>query len=287
MTKVQLKALLRCTAALFTFAFVAPALAKDSENYRTETETEIRITLSESAFEKIHSTLNLEEPAKTRIDTYFDIATDGVFLRKRNVPQAKQRIQQKSRELTLQKSWMINQQIVNELGFTYTVSKKISSKKDFNTKQSTSNKLQQSHFILHAALTQQTISLDQKRFLQKLWSTIKWPVLKELDDATEHIPGNLVPAAVVTKTRWKVTTQTAKGEKFKIQLGSDSNTLGPKTRTFYELESELTDTSPEDLLSRANAISSFLAECGVHPNETSELSDHDFYDDLEKTYPKK
>ena len=266
-------------------SFVSFAHAKESEAHRTETESEISITLTESAFKKISAALNLGVPTHTRVDTYFDVARNGAFLRKSHTPEAKQRIQKKSNTLILQKSWLLSQIFLKKNGFTFSVSEKVSSKRELNQKASTTGKLEQSHIILTAGLNQNGISQDQKRYLEKLWAPLKWPSLSELDAAVKPYSGKLVPSAVVTKNRWKVDAESVKGGTFKVQIGSDSNTLGEESRTYYELDSELSEGTENELHDRTESISDFLTAHGVRPAETSEYSDHDFYDDLEKIYP--
>jgi hypothetical protein len=285
MAKTRLNAIHGYAAAFIAVTFVSSAFAKDTESDRTETESEIRLTLTESAFNKLHSALSLEAPSHTRIDTYFDVAKDGTFLRKQSTPEAKQRIQQKSNTVNLQKSWLISQSFLKKNGFTYSISEKISSKRVVGQKTHIASKIEQTHTILTAGLNHKSISTEQKRFLEKLWSPLKWPTLRELDAAVEHLAGKLVPSAVVTKSRWKVSVDTLKGKTFKIQLGCDSNALGEAAKTYYELESELLEGSDSEVHDRTEAISNLLTSHGVLPRETSEHSDHDFFDDLENIYP--
>lgn len=285
MHAIRLNRFLISLIAAFSLSHGDYAFSKPSETFESEIESEIRMTLSESAFKKIQSALNLEEPESVRIDTYFDVAEHGTFLRKRNAPNAKQRIQQKDKGITLQKSWLLQQSTYHSRHYKYSISRKVSAKKSLSLKSTTMNRVELSHKILETSITNEAISLKQKRFLENLWMPLRWPALAELDSAVENLPGKLVPSAVVTKERWKMNALTVGGEKFKIQLGQDSNTFGEKKKTYYELESELSDESPQKIEERVNSITAFLISHSVFAHETSDISDHDFFDDLESIYP--
>lgn len=263
----------------------ASALSKQPEDELRSTESEIRITLSQSAFEKLQHALELGTPESTRVDMYFDIPADGVFLLNRDLPAAKQRIRYKDGELNLQKSWVLGAVAYSDQGFRYLLSEKQSVKQELSAKSHIHKKMNHTFDLLEAVLEYGSMGADQKRYLEKLWKPMPWPKLKPFDDVIGRPPAPFVPAAVVKKERWKYTLETSSHEKFKIQLGKDSNALGPTQKIYYELECELKDTESLQVTDRLKAISDLLIENDILVNETSEISDHDFLSDLAAIYP--
>lgn len=279
--------MLNSMTLLFPGLAFHPALADEDkkDSITQKTEIELHLGLNEDGFNRLLRRWQKKSSASKRIDHYFDIFRSGAFLIHHIEPRGKLRIQQRSDEVVVQKSWIDFLQSFAAGGYTWNSTQRSSANSKIQITSATKQRCDQSLLFLQNRAGQGHFSLDDFWQIQASWQNQKWPKLESFDAATAKLQAPLVPAAVVLKERWQIPFESFAGQTFKLQLGRDSDLLGQDAPKRYELEIELKDVSSEDVSEAAELIGSFLQDEGLDAEDTTSAKTHDFFQRLETLYP--
>jgi len=269
-------------AAILLSSAFSPAHSAQPE--KTKTESELHLGISEAAFNAIARQVGLAHAEIQRTDVYFDVHEDRKFQLRRNLPQAKLRIQMRESELVLQKSWVQLQQEFSVSKYTWLATTRTSSNLKQRYSGETGDRVRFSLPFLLSLVQQNTVTSEQKRLLQETWSGVSWPKLNEFDSATKTVHKNWIPAAVVHKERWTIKIPSQNDTHVVLQLGRDSDALGQGKPVSFEIESELKNSSEEEIREVASSATLWLESLGIEANETTARSSHDFFTRLETIY---
>ncbi|NBW81582.1 hypothetical protein EBR21_07495 [bacterium] len=266
-------------------AFQKAQAAQRSEDQMAEkTETELHLGLTEGGFNRLLQRWQKNSTSSKRVDHYFDVFRNGRFLVRSEEPRAKLRIQNRTEELVIQKSWLNQQRMFSAGGYQWNTTDRTSANVKYALKSLTKERCDQSLTFLQDKTRRQEINPDEMSLIQKIWQGQTWPKLDSFDEATADLRVPVMPAAIVLKERWQIPLQTVSGQAFKLQLGRDSDVLGQGQPTSFELEIELKDGSSDDVDEAAELIGSFLRDEGLQLEETTSVKAYDFFQRLENLY---
>ncbi|MEY4066757.1 MAG: hypothetical protein RIR26_2965 [Pseudomonadota bacterium] len=250
-------------------------------------ETELHLSLTEQAFSKLIQSVAPTAERIQRTDLYFDSHNGSEFVLRRNVEEAKLRIQMRDDSFVIQKSWLIDSSTVNTGEYEWMVSKRESSVVKQSLKGDLPEKIAQSLTVLSSGVTRNSLSLSQKTLLENLWSTLPWPRLTDFDSAAQRWPIQWVPAALVKKERWLIPISPTgkKNAPLYIQLGRDTDVLGSGKPQAFEVELELSRDLEESDSEIADKVSLWLLRHGIVTEDTKVPTRTDFFRRLESLYP--
>lgn len=263
------------------------SLASDSKHHAAiqKNETELRLGLTASGFHFLIETLGAAvAKSGKREDMYFDVHENSKFLMRRLEPRAKLRIQYRTNECVMQKSWITEQHFSKVQDFTWSATTRSSAQLARSQKSETCQRWRTASQFLLAKVAEGKINASEVDAVEAFWKAQIWPLLPEYDTATAHLQGPLVPAAVVHKDRWVFNVPTSVGKTVKIQLGKDSNMLTSSQTHSYELEVETKDSSIAAETETLAELSQYLARLGLRPEHTTSQKAYDFFSTLENLY---
>lgn len=250
-----------------------------------KSETELRLGLTASGFHFLLDTLGTAAATSgKREDMYFDVHENSKFLMRRLEPRAKLRIQYRTNECVMQKSWITEQHFSKVQYFTWSATTRSSAHLARSQKSETCQRWRTASQFLLAKVAEGKIKSSEIDAVEEFWKAQIWPPLPDFDTATAHLQGPLVPAAVVHKERWVIHVPKSVGKTVKIQLGKDSNMLTSSQTHSYELEVETKDSSIAAETETLAELSQYLARLGLRPEHTTSQKDYDFFATLENLY---
>jgi len=259
-----------------------PASHQTSNKIRTETE--IRLRLSEQGFYQLWSSWGPKLKRSTRIDLYFDVFKGENFLIRRGETRAKLRIQNRSDQLVVQKSWIEQRREIQFDGFHWNVTTRTSATDKYSKTDDIYSYWGASTSLLVRTANSGYLSEDDELSLINTWLRQRWPRLASYDLGTQSYAGPLRPAALVHKERWTHAVSLNSGKTVTLQLGRDSDVLTTAHPKSFELEIEFQGSTLDDENQLISEMSTYLIHQGLSSNQTNPTTIYDFFETLENMY---